>query len=169
MLRPILRTKILRRPITSYVRYSISSNSNEKFDKDKRRSRFSLKKPSNDFFNLDYESLKDKSFNDNSVNNNLYKCKNIDQILDLIEPNVNKLTGNQLTIIYSILYKPIIHFKAGKQKFLYSLRQSSVLRSLLDHTSQFTRQLETENLAILVRLFHLIDQDPRSQIVDSTW
>ena len=48
------------------------------------------------------------------------------------------------------------------------MRQSSVFRSLLDYTCQFTRKINTRHLLVLVRLFHLTGQDPKSAIVNST-
>ena len=64
--------------------------------------------------------------------------------------------------------KDLIEEKKNERKFIDSYGQLSVLRSLLDHTCQFTRELNTRPLIILVELFHVIGQDLRSSIVNST-
>ena len=162
-----LKRKInLRRPINNYVRYSTNSN--------ERNSRFNLKKQSNDFNNLIFKRPKDRLFRNNvdkSFQDDLTKsvsnCKNLDELFYLIEPHVTKLSSYQLTKVYREL-REFSRLKSQEQKFSDSTRKSSILRSLLDHTSQLTRQLNTKYLIFLVEIFHLIDQDPKSPIVDKT-
>ena len=164
MLKSILRIQnlrrsiSLRRPIINYIRYLTNFN--------ERNSRSNLKKQSNDLSNLDYERPKNKFFEDDLVKS-VSDCKNVDDLFYLIKPHVNKLTIYQLAMVYKKLKSFI--FKNKKQKLRDSLRQSPVLRSLLDNTSQLTRQLSTKYLILLLEIFDLIDQDPKSPIVDSTF
>ena len=172
MFRLILRCQNVGRitRLNSHVR-RCSINSSNQIDQDKAKETIELTDQLNEFKELvkndKIDNLKSSKDELDNLIEKLYEFDNVKDFLNAIDSHLTSLKSKHLELIYYKLNRLIIRSKiaGGTLEIKQFVGRSLILNSLLDHTSNQLKKLESDCLITITRSFEPMNLNPKSKIV----